>query len=110
LGLFQNNRYQPDTRTGGQSSGNLISLGRPNMFLLQNFSGWTQRILQMAFNLYSDRKAEGASDDAARQSALNFLKEAGMDHEVAATLLSQIQQGSLQVEQPIQAVLEALAK
>jgi hypothetical protein len=110
LGLFQNGRYQPDTRTGGQSNGNLISLGRPNMFLLQNFSGWTQRILQIASNIYNERKSAGDSDEVAGQSALAFLKDAGMDHDVAVALLNQIQQGSLQVEKPIQIVLELLAK
>lgn len=80
------------------------------MFLLQNYSGWTQRILQMAFNFYNERKALGNSDENARNNALSFLKEAGMDRDVAIALLSQIQQGSIEVEKPIQLVLESLAK
>ncbi|HEY9685920.1 MAG TPA: hypothetical protein V6C52_02980, partial [Coleofasciculaceae cyanobacterium] len=111
LGLFQNGRYIPETQTGGGSNnGNLVSLGRANMFLLQSYGGWTQRILQMAFSLYNERKSDGYSDENALRSVGIFLKEAGMDREVATALLSQIQQGALQVEKPVQLALEALVK
>jgi hypothetical protein len=79
------------------------------MFLLQNYNGWTQRILQQAFDIYTHHLAEGESDASARHSALLFLKEAGMDQEVAAVLLGQAKKGDLQLAPAIQSILTLLA-
>lgn len=108
FGLFQP-ESPPDTSFNNDNSG-YITLEQPKMFLFQGFGNWTQRILEQAADFYRETKGTGVSDADALQQTVNYLQEAGMDQEVASSLLLQVQQGQLQVADSIKLALETMAK
>ncbi|MBY0449905.1 MAG: hypothetical protein K2X01_04695 [Cyanobacteria bacterium] len=112
FGLFQpdrlnNQTISSDTNTNSGASGQ-IAFAQSAMFLAKNYSSVTQNILeQAAINYNKVLSATGDKSDAASNTE-TFLKEAGIDAEVATGIINQIQQGTLKAAPEIQGLLSKI--
>jgi hypothetical protein len=108
LGLpFQ---YQRPNLTNIPTSNKLIlRLGQPKLFLAKSYAPVTQEILKLALKEHNRELALGHTVSEALASTIHYLKDAGVDSDIAQQLIEGIKDGDYTAETPVTEALKAIA-
>jgi hypothetical protein len=104
---FQNLR--PDL-VGKANRKLVLRLGKRNLFTTKAYTPITQEILTLADKEYSTQVAQEVSRSQALAATVNYLKDAGVDADIATTLLAAITSKSYTATTPVIDALTLLAK
>jgi len=108
-GLFQHSRPIFSQPINNITPPFILALSQKRMFLARTYSSVTQEILTLAMIEYTRLRTIGRTVAVATQEAKNLLFKAGVDKDVAQSLLEQIQTGRLRADNIISSLLNEIA-
>lgn len=94
-GLFQNYRPIFNLPTNNPTPPLMFALSHSRMFLAKTYSSVTQEILTLALTEYTRLRTNGTSVNEATAETRKLLQNAGVDKDVAQSLLTRIHDGRL---------------
>lgn len=87
----------------------MIALGQSKMFLAKTYTPVTQEIMNLTLREYNRLLALGRPSGQAHTEARELLRRAGVDQEVAQSLLERVEAGKLQASAVVVKMLKELA-
>ena len=93
FGLFQQQRYIPDTKMPNLFGKFVLAMGDPTMFSASQYQPITEEILALAMEQYDLRIAQGKDKVDAFNTTMDWLQQAGITPALANNLLNDINAG-----------------
>jgi hypothetical protein len=109
LGLFQQNRYFNEVKQAQTQTPIILAMQKPGMFLAKKYSKVTEEILKLALYEYNRELSQGQTKAEAFRLSTQYLRLAGIDADIAKTLISQIQAKTIDADVAIIPILQQLA-
>ncbi len=109
LGLFQEDRFVPTTSLNNLPYKLQLAFDNPELFLASNYLPVTEEILALAFEAYEQERLAGKSEENAMKTVEEYLRQVGIDPEVAQSLIDRIDQGLISSTDKIVEVLQTIA-
>jgi hypothetical protein len=101
--------YRPDTLTPPVPNKLVLRLGKSSSFLAKAYTPVTQEILTLALKEYNRELALGHTVDRAMAMTQLYLKDSGVDADIAVQLVEAVKAGSFTVDAPVLLVLEKMS-